>query len=200
MRTVLSHIKVFMFRGFLAIVPFALAIFAVRLLYVSIDQRVMAAIDKTIGFTFPGLGILLLLTSLYLLGLLASNFIGRQLLGLLDRATDRIPLIKSVYQIGKQLTSTFSLPERQVFKRALLVQYPREGTWVTGFLTGSLEDTASGETLLKIYVPMPPNPLSGLVLMVREAETRDPGWTVEEALKTVMSGGIIGPGTIAAPA
>ena len=128
MRTVLSHIKTCVFRGFLVIVPFALAVFAVHLLYVSIDQRVMAMIEKTVGFTFPGLGILLLLASLYLLGLLASNVVGRCLLGLLDRLTDRIPLIKSVYQIGKQLTSTLSQPERQVFQRALLVQYPRAGT------------------------------------------------------------------------
>ncbi len=196
MKFLFTHLKTYVFRGFLAAVPFALAFFTIHLLYVSIDQEIMGLLDDSLSSRFPGLGILLLLLTLYLLGFIASNVLGRRILNIFDRVTSRIPLIKTVYQIGKQLADTFSSPEKQVFKRALLVQYPRAGTWVVGFLTGVVKDAQTGQNLLKIYVPLPPNPLAGLVLMVNEADTRDPGWTVEEALKTIMSGGIIGPSGI----
>lgn len=194
MKQVLLHIKKHIIRGLLAIIPIALSFFAVRLLYTSVDQRAVRLVERFLGLNSPGLGILLVLAALYLLGLVASNVIGKRFFGLVERITTHIPLIKTTYKVGQQLGATLSLPERQVFKRAVLVEYLKPGCWTIGFVTGKIIDRTDGnETLLKVFVPTPPNPISGTMVIVRESQTRNPGWTVDEALKAVLSGGIIGP-------
>ena len=194
MKKVIDHLKRYIIRGLLAIIPLVLTYFALKILYNNIDQRAVKIIDQFIGFSFPGLGILLVLISLYILGLLASNVIGRQAFGLLEKITNNIPLIKTTYKIGQQLGVTLSLPEKQVFKRAVLVEYLKPGMWTIGFVTGTIIDRKDEkEKLLKVFVPTPPNPISGTMVVVKESQTRDPGWSIDEALSAVLSGGIIGP-------
>jgi uncharacterized membrane protein len=197
MKGLFRHLRTYIFRGLLAIVPLALSFFSLKILYTAIDKRVTLMIEKYLGFTFPGLGVLLVLASLYLLGLIASNVVGRQFFGLVERIANRIPFVKTVYQVGRQLSTSLSLPGTQVFKRAILVEYLKPGIWTIGFVTGNIIDnTHDGEMLLKVFVPTPPNPTSGTMVVVRESETRDPGWSVEEALKSVISAGVIGPAEI----
>ena len=194
MKKSVAHIKKYIFRGLLAVVPLFLTYLAVKLLYTTIDQRAVDLVDRFFGFKFPGLGILLVLVALYILGLLASNVVGKKLFGLLERMTKHIPLIKTTYKVGQQLGATLSLPEKQVFKKAVLVEYLKPGMWTIGFVTGEVVDRKSNdERLLKVYIPTPPNPTSGTMVVVRETQTRDPGWTIDEALQAVLSGGIIGP-------
>ncbi len=194
MKKFVVHIKKYIFRGLLAVIPLFLTYLAVKLLYTTIDQRAVGLVDHFLGFRFPGLGILLVLVSLYVLGLVASNVAGKQLFGLLERITNYIPLIKTTYKVGKQLGATLSLPEKQVFKKAVLVEYLKPGMWTIGFVTGEVIDRKSNdERLLKVYIPTPPNPVSGTMVVVKESQTRDPGWSIEEALRSVLSGGIIGP-------
>lgn len=137
MKKVINHLQRYIIRGLLAIIPLALTYFALKILYNNIDQRAVKIIDQVIGFTFPGLGILLVLASLYILGLMASNVIGRQAFGLLEKITNNIPLIKTTYKVDQQLGNTLSLPEKQVFKRAVLVEYLKPGIWTIGFVTGT---------------------------------------------------------------
>ena len=197
MKTLLKHLKTYILRGLLAIIPLALTAFAVNLLYTVIDKRITGVVEKFIGFSFPGLGVILLLVVLYLLGLIVSNVVGRQIFRLVEGIAKRIPLVKTTYNVGRQLSSTLSLPEKQVFKRAVLVEYLKEGMWTIGFVTGTLiERSNNDEVLLKVFVPTPPNPISGTMIVVRESQTRDPGWTIEEALKAVISGGVISPAEV----
>ena len=194
MKKIIRHIKKHVSRGLFAIIPLALSYFAVKFLYTTIDQRVVRLVDRILDFSFPGLGLLLVIVVLYILGVLASNVIGKQLFGVVERITNHIPLIRTTYKVGQQLRSTLSLPEKEVFKRAVLVEYLKAGTWTIGFVTGTVIDRRhENEELLKVYVPMPPNPLSGTMVIVKESQTRDPGWTIDEALKAIGSGGIIGP-------
>ena len=197
MKRVMSHVKTQVIRGILASIPFVLTFLVLRLLYVTIDRRVMELMAQVIGYRIPGLGILLLLVLLYLLGLGASNVVGRYFLNLLERITKRIPFIKTTYQIGRQLSDTLSLSERQIFRRAVLVEYLKPGIWTIGFVTGEITDKENGnEEYLKVFIPTPPNPASGVMVIVREVQTRNPGWTVEEAIRSVISGGLIGPNEI----
>ncbi len=194
MKNILPHIKTYIFRGLLALIPVALTYLAVRFLYVTIDQRVMGMAVEFIGFSIPGLGLLLVLLVLYFVGVGASNVAGKEILHFIERVTNRVPIIKSTYQIGKQVATSFSLPEKQVFKRAVLVEFLKPGSWTIGFVTGTLTDKKDNDQkLLKVYVPTPPNPTSGFILILKESETRDPGWSIEETMKTVISAGIIGP-------
>jgi uncharacterized membrane protein len=194
MRNLFRHIRTYILRGLLAIVPLALCFFSVKILYTTIDRRFTPMVEKIFDFTFPGLGLLLAVVTLYLLGLIASNVIGKQFFGLIEGIANRLPLIRTIYQVGRQLIVTLSLPEKQVFKRAVLAEYLKPGIWTIGFVTGTITDKKSNdEALLKVFVPTPPNPTSGTVVAVKESQTRDPGWSIEEALKYVISAGVIGP-------
>jgi uncharacterized membrane protein len=194
MKKFLAHIKKNIVRGLLAVIPLALTFFAVNILYTTIDRNAVRLVDQLFGFSFPGLGILLVLTSLYILGLIASNIIGRKVFNLIEKTSNYLPLVKTTYKMGQQLAGTFSLPEKQVLKKAILVEYLKPGMWTIGFVTGNIVDRMNpDEKLLKVFIPTPPNPASGTMVVVKESQTRDPGWSIDEALKSVLSAGIIGP-------
>ena len=215
MKQFFSHARSYIFRGLLAIIPLALSIIAIRLLYFLIDKRVMGFLDHFIHVRqIPGLGILLVLVCLYLIGLVVSNVVGKQIFHLIDSISERIPVIKAVYQVGKQLSEGLSVTEdKQAFKKALLVSclpspapaspaggdqpaYVGPGGWTLAFVTGSVKDESTGEELLKIFVPTVPNPTTGFIFFVKPSQTMDPGWSVEEALKMIVSAGIIAPAQI----
>jgi uncharacterized membrane protein len=197
MKSILKHVRSYIFRGLLAVIPIALTAFAIKILYTTIDKRITVVIEEIIGFSFPGLGVIFLVATLYLLGVVLSNVLGRQIFGLLDRIANRIPLVKTTYNVGKQLSGSLSVPGKQVFKRAVLVEYLKPGIWTIGFVTGMIIDRENNdEVLLKVFVPTPPNPISGTMVIVKESQTRDPGWSIDEALKAVISGGVIGPAEI----
>jgi len=194
MRRILGHIKTYIIRGIIASIPLVLTFFVIRLLYLTIDQRIMGLLDEIIGVRIPGLGILLLLAVIYLFGLIVSNVVGRQVLNLVERLTKYIPFIKTTYQVGKQISSSLALPEKEVLKRPVLVEFLKPGLWTIGFVTGTIIDNKNPEEkLLKVFIPTPPNPTSGTMIIAKESQTRDPGWTIEEAFRAVISGGIIGP-------
>jgi uncharacterized membrane protein len=196
-RFLFTHFKTYIFRGLLTLIPLFLTLFVIRLLYTFIDQNIMDLFDQWLKVRIPGFGLFLLLLTLYFAGLLGSRIFGRQVLGIIEKVSQRIPLIGTTYRIGKQLAETLSLPEKQVFKKVVLVDFLKPGIWTIGFVTGTIIDTKNNnQKLLKVFIPTPPNPTSGTMVVVKESETRDPGWSIEEALKAVLSGGVIGPSQI----
>ncbi|MHB8094219.1 MAG: DUF502 domain-containing protein [Candidatus Aminicenantales bacterium] len=197
MNRLFKHLKTRVFRGLLAVVPLYLCFLVVRFLYVSLDRNVSGWIEKIIGRRIPGLGILLVLVILYLLGIVAGNWIGKKIFGFIERVMKRIPLIKSVYQLGIQLGLAFSKPEKQAFKRTVLIEHFRPGLWSIAFVTGELRDPKSGATLLRLFIPTVPNPITGFLVFASEDKVRELPWTIQEAMNAVISGGIITPPEIA---
>ena len=196
MQNSFQHIRTYIFRGLLAIIPVLLCVLAVQLLYVLIDQKVIGFLNNYWQVRrVPGMGILLVLLSLYLIGLVASNIIGHRLLRLLESVSRRIPLIKTIYAVGKQLSQGLAQGEKgkQAFQKALLVKINPDGLWVPAFVMSSIKNPTTGEEFLFVLVPTSPTPASGFVFVVRPSQTFDPGWTVEECLKAVVSIGIITP-------
>lgn len=194
MKSLINHLKTYVLRGVIAIIPLSLTGLVVYIIYISIDRKILLVVRRVLGVSFPGMGIGILLIVLYIAGFISTWVLGKQALNLIEKSMSKIPIINTTYQIGKQLSSTLSLPERQVFKRVVLVDFLKPGIWTVGFVTGEVTDKKNNdEKLLKVYIPTPPNPTSGTMVIVRESETRDPGWTIEQALRSVISGGIIGP-------
>ncbi len=183
----------YILRGLLAVIPLLLSLLAIRFIYVFIDKRIIEVIDRYTGYRIPGLGVILVLIVLYFIGLITSNVLGRRIFNLIEDISNRIPLIKTIYQVGKQVSNTLSLPGKQVFKKAVLVEFFRPGDRVIGFVTGTVVDNKTSERILKVFVPTVPNPTSGFLVFAKESNVIDPQWTVEEAMKMVISGGIIGP-------
>ena len=178
-----------------AVIPIFLCWTAVWLLRKFIDQQVLKFLAQYVDIRqIPGLGIVLLLLSLYLIGLLFSNVIGRQIFRFIDSVAERIPIIKFIYGVGKQISDTLAMtdPHKQAFKKAVLVNAFNGNGWMLGFVTGSTKDQ-HGQELLKVFVPTAPHPLTGIIFFVKPSQTMDCGWTVEEALKTIVSVGIISP-------
>ena len=193
MKKVFKHLKTYIFRGLLAIIPLGLSYLVIRLIYLTVDQRVAGYIESITGVKIPGLGIILVLLFLYLLGLAASNWFGRQILNFIERVSKKIPLIKTIYSLGKQLGVALSIPEKQVFKRAVMIEQFRPGLWSIAFVTGTILDKRSGKKMLKLFIPTAPNPTTGFTVMVGEDEVRDLPWTIPEAMNAIISGGIISP-------
>lgn len=193
MKKFIQHFKRYIFRGLLATIPLLLSFFVLQFFYLLIDKRIVNLISKYTGFRIPGLGIVLLCVALYVIGYLASNVIGRRFFNLIESISNRIPIVKTTYQVGKQLSSTLSLPEQEVFKRAVLVEYFRPGILNIGFVTGTMLDKKTKEKLLKVFIPIVPNPTSGFLIILKESQVKDPKWSVEQAMRAVISGGIIGP-------
>jgi len=194
MRGFVKHLRTHIFRGLLAVIPIGLCYLVIRFFYLAVDARITKLIDRWLGFRIPGLGILLVLVSLYLLGLAASNWAGRKAFGLVDLVTTRIPLIKTVYILGKQLADALSLPERGAFKRVVMVEHFRPGVWSVGFVTAVMQDQKNAEeNLVRVFIPTAPNPTTGFVIILRESQVRNLDWSVPEAMNSIISGGMAGP-------
>ena len=201
MKNIVNHFRRNILRGLLAVIPVVLCVISIQLLYVLIDKKVIGLFDKFFSLRYiPGLGILLVLVCLYLIGIIASNIIGRQFFRLIEGISNRIPLIKPIYAVGKQLSHSLSIGEgeegKQAFKKAVLVNVNNHGVWSPAFITGYLKDKKTNEELFIVFVPSVPNPTTGFAFVVKPSQTFDPGWSIEECLKAIMSAGIITPGEI----
>ena len=193
MKDFLKHARSYVLRGLLAIIPLYLSWLAVKFIYIIVDRPVAEKMEQFVGFRVYGIGIMITIVLLYFIGLLVSNVVGKQLFKLLESIFNRIPILKTTYQVGKQLSDTFSLSEKQAFKKAVIVDYLKTGIYGIGFVTGTVHNHRTGEKLIKVFLPTVPNPTTGFVVLIKESEIIDPGWTVDEAVRLVISAGIIGP-------
>lgn len=187
------HFKKYITAGLLSVVPLFLVFIVVRFIYIFIDQNVMDLIGDSLGFRVPGLGLLITIIILYGIGLLSRNLFGNWLFNMVERVSKKIPIIGTTYEVGKQISNTLSLPEKQVFQKVVLVKFLKNDIHTVGFITGSITEKNTGEKLYKVYVPTPPNPTSGTLLILDESNIIDPGWTIDEGFQAVISAGIIGP-------
>jgi uncharacterized membrane protein len=144
----------------------------------------------------PGLGVVVLLATLLLTGAFAANMFGQWWLRQGNRLLNKIPIVKSIYNSVKQVSDTLFSSSGQAFREAVLVQYPRQGAWTIAFITGRPSGEVArhiGTEHVSVYVPTTPNPTSGFFLMVPRAEIVPLRMTVDEALKYVISMGVVGP-------
>ncbi len=148
------------------------------------------------GISIPGFRILLVLGVLLATGLFTANFVGRALLERWEYLLGRIPLVRSIYNSVKQVSDTVLAPDGQAFREAVLVQYPRHGSWTIAFLTG-VPSGAVAEVLpgdyISVYVPTTPNPTSGFFLMMPRSDVRKLDISVDAALKYIVSMGVVAP-------
>ncbi len=195
MKAILKSMRVYILRGMLAVTPLGLTFLILRFLYRVVDQSIIGQVNSVFGVEVPGpwVGIVVFLALLYVIGIIASNVIGRQIFNLIDNISERIPVVKAIYQIGKQLSASLSPSGNQAFQKVVLVDYFHPGIFNLGFVTGKMIDQQTGEELLKVLIPTVPNPATGFIVFIKPSQTIDPKWSVEEGLKLVISGGIIGP-------
>ncbi len=193
--------KKYLITGLLIWIPLAITIWVLDLIVSTMDQSLLLLPPQyqpqvLLGYQIPGLGALLTLVVVFATGVLASNILGQRLLWFWEYVLGRIPVVKTIYNSVKQVSDTLFAPGGQAFSRALLVQYPREGSWTIAFLTGrpggDVANHLRGE-YLSVYVPTTPNPTSGFFLMMPRSEVIELDMSVDEALKYVISMGVVAP-------
>ena len=151
----------------------------------------------------PGLGVAVVLAALLLTGIFAANFVGQWWLRQGGRMVQRIPIVKSIYSSVKQVSDTLFSSSGNAFREAVLVQYPRAGSWTIAFVTGKPGGEAAEHLhadYLSLYVPTTPNPTSGFFLMVPRSDVVALRMSVDEALKYIISMGVVAPPASALPA
>jgi uncharacterized membrane protein len=187
--------------GLLILVPLAITLWVLNLIIGTMDQSLLLLPvawrpETLIGFSIPGLGTILTLLIIFLTGLATRNFIGRRLVILWEAVLRRIPVVSSIYSSVKQVSDTLFSSSGNAFRKAVLVQYPRQGSWTIAFVTGvpggDVRNHLQGD-YVSIYVPTTPNPTSGFFLMVPRADTIELNMNVDEALKYIVSMGVVAP-------
>ena len=148
-----------------------------------------------VGFNIPGMGVALCLFVLFATGVIGANVLGQRVVAAWEAMLARIPVVKSIYYSVKQVSDTLFSSNGQAFRKALLVQYPRQGTWTIAFLTGKPGPNVAihlpGEEYVSVYVPTTPNPTSGFFLMLPASDVVELEMTVDEALKYIISMGVV---------
>jgi uncharacterized membrane protein len=129
---------------------------------------------------------------IYLLGLAVTNFLGKKILSIGEKIVDRVPLVNTIYTTLKQITDTFTKNSLEAFEGAVYIQYPRQGLWTMAFVSGESKNE-SGTPYYHLFLPTTPNPTSGYFLMIPKTDTVPAGMSVEEGLKTIISGGMLAP-------
>ncbi|MET1084205.1 MAG: DUF502 domain-containing protein [Burkholderiales bacterium] len=194
--------KRYFITGLLVLVPLVITLWVLNLLIETLDQSLILLPERLqperlFGFRIPGLGALLTLFIVLVTGVLTRNIIGERLLVVWEGLLNRIPFVKSIYSSVKQVSDTLLSPTGQAFRKALLVQFPREGSWTIGFLTGApggdVANYLEGE-YVSVYVPTTPNPTGGYFVMMRRSDVIELDMSVDDALKYIISMGVVVPG------
>ena len=187
--------------GLLVLVPLSITLWVLHLIVGTLDQSLLLMPEKwrpesMLGFYLPGLGTILTLLIILLTGLVTRNFFGNRLLQWWELLLNRIPVVNSIYSSVKQVSDTLLSPSGNAFRKAVLIQYPHANCWTIAFQTGvpggDVRTHLQGD-YISVYVPTTPNPTSGFFLMLRREDAIELEMTVDEALKYIISMGVVAP-------
>jgi uncharacterized membrane protein len=202
-------VKKYLLAGLLVWLPLAITIWVLKAVVGTLDgvfawfltasQAVLPApayVPLEMLKRVPGLGVIVMVLGMLLTGIFATNIVGQWWLRQGSRLLSHIPIVKSIYSSVKQVSDTLFSSSGNAFREAVLVQYPREGSWTIAFVTGKPGGEAANhlhDDYLSLYVPTTPNPTSGFFLMVKRADVIVLAMTVDEALKYIISMGVVSP-------
>tara|TARA_B100000315_G_scaffold37033_1_gene31722 strand:- start:2392 stop:2976 length:585 start_codon:yes stop_codon:yes gene_type:complete len=187
----ISHFRRIIFTGLLAIVPVALTFYILKVVFTVLDN-LTSPIFKRMDIYIPGLGILLTLLLVYLLGIFVTNVLGKRFLHWLETLIKNIPLVNTIYKTIKQIIQAFTGTAEKKFQSVVFIEYPRKDLWTLAFVTGESKNDKDVE-FYHLFVPTTPNPTSGVFIIIPKNDSIETELNVEEALKSVISGGMLAP-------
>ena len=201
MKRLRTSIKNYFLTGLLVILPVFITAYIIWFLIRAMDVVLKYVPAKYLPDTYlpvhiPGIGLILVLIIILAVGVLFRNLVGRKVVHFSENMVDRIPLVRIIYSGVKQLLESFFLQKNDAFKRVALLEYPRRGVYVIGFITGESKGEVQNKTdknMMNVFVPTTPNPTSGFYILIPEDELIILNMTVEDAFKLIISGGIFSP-------
>ena len=188
--------------GILVLTPIILTVYVAWAFITFVDNLVVPIVpdgyrpSNYLPFSIPGLGLIIVFTFTTLVGSLASGLFGRTLIRIWENILNRMPVVRSVYSAIKQILDTVMAAQSDAFRQAVLVQYPRKDIWAIGFVTGSTKGEVGkyvSKKMINVFMPTTPNPTSGFLLFFPEKDLIYLKMSVEDALKLVVSGGMVIP-------
>jgi uncharacterized membrane protein len=194
--------KKYLITGLLIWIPIVITLWVLKLIVDALDQTLLLLplefrTENWLGLHVPGMGVVMTLVIVFLTGLLTTNLIGARLVQFWHDVLHRIPVVNSIYSSVKQISDTLFSSSGQAFRKALLVQWPREGMWTIAFLTGrpggDVVNHLNGD-YLSVYVPTTPNPTGGYFVIVARKDVIELDMSVDDALKYIISMGVVPPG------
>ncbi len=190
-----ASIRTYFLTGLLVLIPIVVTVWLTQSILVWLDAVV--PLHAIIGQDIPGLGILISIAIIFVAGILGRNFIGTWVMEQVARLFNRIPFIGGVYGSLRQVMLTLANTQGDKFGRAVMVEFPRAGSWTVGFVTNDQphKEIASlfNEPLISVFVPTTPNPTSGFFMYVPKQSVKPLGVTVDDAFKIIVSLGLVGP-------
>ena len=195
------HLKKYFITGLLIWLPLAITYMVISWIVGTLDAILLWLPEeyqpsRYLGVHIPGVGVVAGLLLVFLTGLIAANVIGQKLVKLWEALLARIPVVKSIYYSVKQVSDTLLSSNGQAFRKALLIQYPHQGIWTIAFQTGKPGGDAArhlGDDFVSVYVPTTPNPTSGFFLMLPRKDAIELDMSVDDALKYIISMGVVAP-------
>ncbi len=185
--------------GLVVLLPLIVTVWALAFGFNLLDGLWRSLLPHLVGRYVPGLGALLTVTLTIAVGAIATNVIGRRLIGWGESLLERIPLVRSVYSTAKQIVDVLAGGQKSGFQRVVLVEYPRRGLYAIGFVTSTDAPAAAtdvaGEELWSVFVPTAPNPTTGWVAVLPKSQCRVIDMGVDEAFRYIISGGVLTPST-----
>jgi uncharacterized membrane protein len=193
--------KKYFITGLLIWIPIVVTIWVLKFIFDFLDQSLLLLpvafqTESWLGVHIPGLGAILTIAVVFGTGFLATNFVGAQFVQLWHNLLNRIPVVNSIYSSVKQISDTLFSSSGQAFRKAVLVQWPHEGAWTIAFLTGTPGGDVANHVppdCLSVYVPTTPNPTGGYFVIVKRADLVELDMTVDQALKYIISMGVVPP-------
>ena len=188
--------------GILVTSPILITAYVTWLIVTFVDTQVAGMLPESLDFTtklphqIPGIGLIISIITITFIGAITPGFIGRTLLKAGERILNKMPVVRSIYGAIKQIMETVMSTNSDSFREVVLVEYPRKGIWVIGFVTGETKGEVQSLTkdkVINIFVPTTPNPTSGFLLFIPQKDLVYMGMKVEYAVKMVISGGIVTP-------
>jgi uncharacterized membrane protein len=200
-KPLLRHLRTKTFAGILVILPIGITFLVLRFVFNLLDSilgPLMPHIPVYLFyriFNIPGLGVVAFFFLLYVVGVVATNVLGRQIVHWTDRLMTNIPVVKNIYRSSKQLSDAFSASRKGAFRQAVFVEFPQEGNFVLGFVTNELIDLG-GQAKVTVFVPTTFVPPAGFLLFLPKERILPSQMSIEEAIKSIMSVGIVTPPTL----
>jgi uncharacterized membrane protein len=194
------RVRTYFLAGLLALMPLIVTIGILSWLFNVLDGFLGPYIYDWLGRPIPGLGLIATIVLVFAIGVVTTNIIGRRLMGAVDEALHRIPLVRSIYSMTKQVSDSLLQARTVAFQQVVLIEYPRRGLYQIGFVTGMIEGALqeqlaakAGERLVNVFVPATPNPMAGYLVLLPERDIHVLGISVQDGLKLVISGGLAAP-------
>ena len=197
-----QRMRAYFITGILVVAPVSITLYLAWIFIGFVDNRITPLIpvqynpETYLPFALPGLGLLILVVTLILVGAATAGFFGRLWARVSEQIIGRMPVIRNIYGAVKQILETVLAQQSKAFREAVLVEYPRRGIWAIAFITGRTEGEVQNiteEECINIFLPTTPNPTSGFLLFVPKKDLVHLDMNVEEAIKMVISGGIVTP-------